>query len=73
MSTPHTEFEAAFHKFLNETSVADATSVAANIFVRLVVWYAQSKDEDPTKKITVNFGDARSITIHARHEEQSCE
>jgi hypothetical protein len=64
MSKPHDEFTAAFDKFLDEVGVADAMSVAATIFVSLVVGYVTQKGADLSKPINVDGGDQRDITIH---------
>lgn len=65
MNTSHDEFLAAFRKFMDQTSVADAMSVATGMFVSLVVGYTEQQGEDGSKSITVDGGDQRDITIHA--------
>ena len=62
----HDEFVEAFDRFIQEVSIADAMSVATGLFVSLVVSWIELKGEDPSKKITINGGDQRDITIHAQ-------
>lgn len=65
MSKPHDEFIGAFCKFMDQTSIEDAMSVAAGLFVSLVTGYMEHRGEDSSKEITIDGGDNRDITIHA--------
>lgn len=60
----HDEFIEAFDRFMEQTSVSDALSVATGLFVGLVVSYTKHRGHDANKEITINGGDQRDITIH---------